>query len=188
MSKRSPDVADVWFPLYAKDWLADAKVRGLTRTQRSILVDLWCLQWQLDALPRELNTLCRMLEGAEPGDLQLVIGHFFTVSDCGNFLYSERLRTEKNKATGLRQKKRKAIAKARKAKMARGYTPSVDWPDNRADNRVDDGPVNTGPSPSPSPSPSPEKVDTISPLPPTEFQRALHKLTADLGIAPHGEG
>ena len=181
--------AHVWFPLYCRDWLADAKVRGCTGMQRAILVDLWCYQWQDGQLPNDLSSLCRMLGAVEPADVQHVIATFFEATSDGLFLRSPRLFREQKQAETLRQKKRAAIQKARNAKAAKTYAPSV----YKADNNTDNKPVNAGPvpTPSPAPTPTPEVRKNIStPLPPTALddleQRrlaALARLEAAKGTA-----
>lgn len=185
MAKRGETSAHVWFPMYCRDWLADGKVRGCTGAQRGILVDLWCYQWQDGQLPNDLSALCRMLGSVEPSDVQHVVALFFEATSDGLFLRSPRLFREQKQAESLRQKKRAAIQKARNAKAAKGYTPSV----YRTDNSPDNKPVNAGPVPTPAPTPSPRPVigeTIVSPLPPTalddlERRRQAAKLRLDAG-------
>ena len=50
-----------WFKLYAKDYLGDPDVRRLTDADRGILVDLWAIQTQLGGIPKDPETLGKLL-------------------------------------------------------------------------------------------------------------------------------
>jgi uncharacterized protein YdaU (DUF1376 family) len=182
MAKKRDTSAHIWFPLYVRDWLSDGKVRGCTGTQRAILLDLWCYQWQEGQLPNDLSALCRMLGAVEPADVQHVVAHFFEATNDGQFLRSRRLFLEKKSAESNRAKKRAAIQKARDAKAAKTYAAL-----NTGLFTGQTTTLSTG-GPSPSPSPAPEIGNNISstPLPPTlldDLQQRRQAARARLEVA-----
>lgn len=54
-------MAQLWFKFWAKEYLADAKVRCLTYEQRGILQTLWAFAWEEGGVPSDPATLGVML-------------------------------------------------------------------------------------------------------------------------------
>lgn len=121
---------NIWFPIYARDFLADGRVRRLTPAQRGHLVDLWCYQWRDGPLPNDLGDLCRMLGEATIEDVQKVVGLFFTASEDGKMLVSQRLTRELTRAEQLREARRKRTAAATKARLGGKKNVTSDVTDN----------------------------------------------------------
>lgn len=160
--------ADIWLPLYASDYLADGKVRALTRPQRSVLVELWCFHWRDGPLPNDLGMLCRMLGDAEPDTVQPVVAQFFTATDDGLRLVSERLHREKIRAE-LNIEAKKVAGRA-SAKSRSG---------NKIEHPFNDRSTTVERMPNPSPSPTP--------LPTTELQQQKPSRRGATKRAPVGE-
>ena len=98
---------DPAFPLYARDWLADRKVRRATHAQRAVLVDLWALAWEEGCLPDDLDELAyRCGTPTDPAPRQTVpdvLDEFFvrSVSDWPSL----RLEREREGRAALRAKR-----------------------------------------------------------------------------------
>ena len=54
-------MAQLWFKFWAKEYLADAKVRALTYEKRGILQTLWAFAWEEGSIPADHEALGMML-------------------------------------------------------------------------------------------------------------------------------
>lgn len=54
-------MAQLWFKFWAKEYLADAKVRSLTYEKRGILQTLWAFAWEEGSIPADHEALGMML-------------------------------------------------------------------------------------------------------------------------------
>jgi uncharacterized protein YdaU (DUF1376 family) len=54
-------MAQLWFKFWAKEYLADAKVRSLTYDKRGILQTLWAFAWEEGSIPADHEALGMML-------------------------------------------------------------------------------------------------------------------------------
>ena len=50
-----------WFKFYPKEYLADSKVKMLSREHRSMLVDLWCYCSEDGSIPADPSAIARLL-------------------------------------------------------------------------------------------------------------------------------
>ena len=83
-----------WFKLYATDYIADSKVRMLTRVQRSMLLDLWCYCAQDGSIPSDPGDLCLLL-GESYGDVVEALPRLLPFfQEVGGRLISPRLKAE----------------------------------------------------------------------------------------------
>ena len=83
-----------WFKFYPTDYLADSKVRMLTREQRSILVELWCYCAKDGSVQANAKAIARLLAEQEEVIVEAlgVLSPFFNVE--GGYLFSRRMQTE----------------------------------------------------------------------------------------------
>lgn len=54
-------MAQLWFKFWAKEYLADAKIRSLTYEQRGILQTLWGFAWEEGSIPSDMKQVGMML-------------------------------------------------------------------------------------------------------------------------------
>lgn len=66
-----------WFPFYARDWLTDSAVVGMTAMVRGCYVQLLCYQWENGGLPDDTIALVQMcgLTGREVQAMDLLARH-----------------------------------------------------------------------------------------------------------------
>lgn len=163
----------IWFPLYAADLLADAKVAALTFAQERHLVRLWCFYWRDGPLPSDTATLARMLGGADPADVEALVGVFFTHNPRTGLLHSSRMDREKSAADANYRSRVETVRRLNKSK--RGNKLNGDRSDNRHDHRTNAA-TETAP-PSPSPTPTTELSSSVAML-------RRHGLTEIADLAP----
>lgn len=93
---------DPAFPLYARDWLTSRSVRRLSRSLRSVLVDLWCLQWLDGPLPDDVEWIAEEVR-ATRAEVAAVLESFFDRTASG--YTSKRLEKERAEREELRRKR-----------------------------------------------------------------------------------
>jgi uncharacterized protein YdaU (DUF1376 family) len=148
--------ADIWFPLYAADYLSDTRVGLLTLAQQGILLRFWCHLWKDGPLPNDLESLVR-LTGGEINEVQGVVSRFLTASDDGKWLTSPRLEEERSRALANIKQKSEAGKAGMKAR----------WGQRDTNTRITEQLRQDNPSPSPTPTPT-----TTTPPPAREI---VHK-------------
>lgn len=105
-----------WFKFYATDYLADSKVRMLTRVQRSVLIELWCYCAADGFVVANATQLARLLGETEETvtEIMVELASFFEEAD--GFLTSPRLNAETQSYAAKCDKLRANASKGGKAK------------------------------------------------------------------------
>lgn len=104
-------MAQLWFKFWAKEYLADAKVRCLTYEQRGILQTLWAFAWEEGSIPSDESTLGTMLgipAKAMRTHMQWVNRFFHPSIEDASRLISPRLELDRAEADAKGSKARES--------------------------------------------------------------------------------
>lgn len=104
-------MAQLWFKFWAKEYLADAKVRCLTYEQRGILQTLWSFAWEEGSIPSDESTLGTMLgipAKAMRTHMQWVNRFFHPSTEDASRLISPRLELDRAEADAKGSKARES--------------------------------------------------------------------------------
>jgi uncharacterized protein YdaU (DUF1376 family) len=109
-----------WFKLFPRDYLTDSKVRLLSREHRSILLDLWCYCAMDGSIPKDPESIARLLGEPIPSTKKAMekLNGFFLEEGCA--LYSRRLRVESEAYEEKCQKLRENGSKGGRPKKPEG--------------------------------------------------------------------
>lgn len=104
-------MAQLWFKFWAKEYLADGKVRCLTYEQRGILQTLWAFAWEEGSIPSDETTLGTMLglpAKAMRTHMQWVNRFFHPSIEDASRLISPRLELDRSEADAKGSKARES--------------------------------------------------------------------------------
>lgn len=117
-------MAQLWFKFWAKEYLADTKVRRLSYEQRGILQALWAMAWEEGSIPNSQEELGNMLgiNNAKAMRSHMEwISRFFVPSDDPTKLISPRLEMDRQEADAKGAKARASALQRWNERNANAY-------------------------------------------------------------------
>lgn len=148
-------MAAPWFKLYPKQYLADSKVKMLSREHRSILVELWCYCSEDGSIPADAGDLSRLLGESVATTKKAMekLASFFVHE--GDRLVSVRLKSEAEAYEAKCQKLRESASIGGLQKVANARANASDEPkqmllQNPAEDRREKKEKDIPPTPLPS--------------------------------------
>jgi uncharacterized protein YdaU (DUF1376 family) len=117
-------MAQLWFKFWAKDYLADTKVRRLTYEQRGILQALWAFAWEEGSIPSDQEELGNMLgipAKAMRTHSEWICRFFVPMEGSGSKLFSPRLEMDRAEADAKGAKARESALQMWSKRKANAY-------------------------------------------------------------------
>ena len=121
-------MAQLWFKFWAKEYLADAKVRALTYEKRGILQTLWAFAWEEGSIPADHEALGMMLgipAKAMRTHCEWISRFFVSDTSDSSRLVSPRLEMDREEADAKGAKARQSALQRWNKRNANAYANAL---------------------------------------------------------------
>lgn len=121
-------MAQLWFKFWAKEYLADAKVRALTYEKRGILQTLWAFAWEEGSIPADHEALGMMLgipAKAMRTHCEWISRFFVADTSDSSRLVSPRLEMDREEADAKGAKARQSALQRWNKRNANAYANAL---------------------------------------------------------------